>query len=88
LLLGRMIGRSGACEGSPSRGSREGPGVERNPCCDLASRLEQLTKEQGARLIVSEDVMTAIGDAAGAATALDAVALKGYAAPVRAWRLA
>ena len=55
---------------------------------NLASRLEQLTKEHGARLIVSEDVMTALGDAAGAATALDAVALKGYAAPVRAWRLA
>jgi hypothetical protein len=32
-------------------------------------------------------VMTALGETVGAATALDAVILKGYAAPVRAWRL-
>ncbi|HEV3176510.1 MAG TPA: adenylate/guanylate cyclase domain-containing protein [Stellaceae bacterium] len=54
---------------------------------NLASRLERLTKEHGARLIVSEDVMTALGDTVGAATLLDAVTLKGYAVPVRAWRL-
>lgn len=54
---------------------------------NLASRLEQLTKEHGARLIVSDDVMAALGDTAGAVARLDAVALKGYAAPVRAWRL-
>jgi adenylate cyclase len=54
---------------------------------NLASRLEQLTKEHGARLIVSEEMMTALGDTAGAATPLDAVVLKGYAMPVRAWRL-
>jgi adenylate cyclase len=54
---------------------------------NLASRLEQLTKEHGARLIVSDEVMTALG-AAAAATPLDGVTLKGYAAPLRAWRLA
>jgi adenylate cyclase len=54
---------------------------------NLASRLEQLTKEHGGRLIVSDDVMTALGDTAGAAARLDAVTLKGYAVPVRAWRL-
>jgi adenylate cyclase len=55
---------------------------------NLASRLEQLTKEHGARLIVSEAVMAALGDGAGAATPLDGVALKGYAQPLRAWQLA
>ena len=55
---------------------------------NLASRLEQLTKERGARLIVSEQVMAALGDTAGTATPLDGVTLKGYAMPLRAWRLA
>jgi adenylate cyclase len=55
---------------------------------NLASRLEQLTKEHGARLIVSEAVLAALGDTAGAATSLDGVTLKGYAQPLRAWRLA
>jgi adenylate cyclase len=52
---------------------------------NLASRLEQLTKDYGARLIVSDDVMAALDDADGAP--LEAVALKGYAQPVRVWRL-
>ena len=55
---------------------------------NLASRLEQLTKEHGARLIVSEQVMAALGDTASTATPLDGVTLKGYASPLRAWRLA
>jgi adenylate cyclase len=54
---------------------------------NLASRLEQLTKQYGARLIVSDDVKAALGEEADTATALDAVTIKGYAAPVRAWRL-
>jgi adenylate cyclase len=55
---------------------------------NLASRLEQLTKEHAARLIVSDEVMAALGDTAGAASPLDGVTLKGYALPLRAWRLA
>jgi len=55
---------------------------------NLASRLEQLTKQHDARLIVSEATMAALGDAAGAATPLGAVAVKGYPEPVRIWRLA
>ena len=55
---------------------------------NLASRLEQLTKEHAARLIVSAEVMAALGDTAGTATPLDGVTLKGYAQPLRAWRLA
>jgi adenylate cyclase len=54
---------------------------------NLASRLEQLTKDYGARLIVSDDVMAALGEAPSVGALLDAVALKGYAEPVRAWRL-
>ncbi len=55
---------------------------------NLASRLEQLTKEYGARLIVSDAVKTALGDESGAAIPLDAVTMKGYATPVRVWQLA
>jgi len=53
---------------------------------NLASRLEQLTKEHGARLIVSEAVMAALDDTAAGAP-LGAVAVRGYAEPVRIWRL-
>jgi adenylate cyclase len=53
---------------------------------NFAARLEQLTKEHGARLIVSDTVMAALGTAAG--TPIDAVMVKGYAAPLRVWRLA
>lgn len=55
---------------------------------NLASRLEQLTKEYGARLIVSDAVKTALGDESGAAIPLDAVTIKGYAMPVHVWQLA
>ena len=55
---------------------------------NLASRLEQFTKECGARLIVSDEVMKALADTAGVIAPPDVVTLKGYAAPVRAWRLA
>ncbi|HLJ21826.1 MAG TPA: adenylate/guanylate cyclase domain-containing protein, partial [Stellaceae bacterium] len=55
---------------------------------NLASRLEQLTKEHAARLIVSERVMAALGGPAGTATPLDGITVKGYAQPLRAWKLA
>jgi adenylate cyclase len=53
---------------------------------NLAARLEQLTKEHGARLIVSDAVMAALNDA-GAGAPLGTVAIRGYAEPVRIWRL-
>ena len=55
---------------------------------NLASRLEQLNKEHGSRLLVSDAVIAALGPAETAgAIRLGAVALKGYAEPVPVWRL-
>lgn len=56
---------------------------------NLASRLEQLNKELGTRLLVSDRVMDALppGDA-GRATSVPPVLVKGYAEPVRVWQLA
>jgi adenylate cyclase len=54
---------------------------------NLASRLEQLTKECPARLIVSDSVMAALGTAAEGARPLGAVAVKGYPQPVPIWGL-
>jgi adenylate cyclase len=53
---------------------------------NLASRIEQLTKEFGARLLVSQEVVTALGPASGA-TALPAAAIKGYSEKLEVWRL-
>ncbi len=54
---------------------------------NLAARLEQLTKETGARLLVSESVIAACGQESGPATPLGTAAVKGYAEPVPVWRL-
>jgi adenylate cyclase len=54
---------------------------------NLASHLEQLTKEYAARLIVSDSMMAALGAAAGGARPLGAVAVNGYAGPVPIWGL-
>ena len=54
---------------------------------NLASRPEQLTKEHNARLIVSDAIVAAIGNAAGTATKLGAATVKGYVEPVNIWRL-
>jgi adenylate cyclase len=53
---------------------------------NLAARLEQLTKEHGARLIVSDAVMNALADGLAGAP-LGSVAIRGYGEPVRIWRL-
>jgi adenylate cyclase len=53
---------------------------------NLAARIEQLTKEFGARLLVSRAVMTALGPDSGA-TALPAAAIKGYSEKLEVWRL-
>lgn len=55
---------------------------------NFAARLEQLNKEHGSRLLVSEAVARALDGSAGQATELGAVAIKGYAEPMRVWRLA
>ncbi len=61
---------------------------------NLAARLEQLTKETGARLLVSDAVRDAVNDGAGdGARVEDAVdlgpmAIRGYDQAVRVWRLA
>ncbi len=52
---------------------------------NLAARIEQLTKEFGARLLVSRNVMAALEPATGA-TAL-AATVKGYDGTIAVWRL-
>jgi adenylate cyclase len=54
---------------------------------NLAARLEQLTKETGARLLVSSSVHAAT-TGAGGATDLGALAVRGYDEGVRVWRVA
>jgi len=54
---------------------------------NLAARLEQLTKETGARLLVSSSVHEATTDADGAAD-LGPLAVRGYDEGVRVWRVA
>ena len=54
---------------------------------NLASRLEQLTKQHGVGLIVSDAIIAALGDSAYGATPLGTVAVKGYAEPIPIWRL-
>jgi len=55
---------------------------------NLAARLEQLTKEHAARLIVSDAIVAALGEGAASATRLGTAVVKGYAEPVSIWRLA
>lgn len=54
---------------------------------NLASRLERLSKEHNARLIVS-DAVASVLDVSLAREALGEVSVRGYADPVRVWRLA
>jgi adenylate cyclase len=54
---------------------------------NLVSPLEQLTKEHNARLIVSDAIVAAIGNAAETATKLGPSTVKGYTEPVNIWRL-
>ena len=53
---------------------------------NLAARLEQLTKETGARLLVSDPLRQAA--MVDGATDLGPMAIRGYGEPVRVWRLA
>ena len=54
---------------------------------NLAARLEQATKEYGARLLVSATVAERLGDELGPAVPVGPVAVKGYETPVPAWQL-
>lgn len=54
---------------------------------NFASRLEQLNKEHGSRLLVSEAVMAALPAGSIPATLLGDVTIKSYAEPIRVWRL-
>ena len=55
---------------------------------NLASRLENLNKEVGSELLVSDAVREAAGDAIGDAVLLGPVSVRGYTEPVMVWRLA
>ena len=56
---------------------------------NLASRLEQMNKEFGTRLLVSDAVMAALGpDAPKDAVLMSDVTIKGYSEPMRVWKLA
>jgi adenylate cyclase len=55
---------------------------------NLASRLESLNKEVGSQFIISDAVHEAAGGTADAAEPLGPIAVRGYAEPVMAWRLA
>jgi adenylate cyclase len=53
---------------------------------NLAARLEQLTKETGSQLLISDSVHTAVTPPG--ATDLGPIAVRGYGEQVRVWRLA
>jgi adenylate cyclase len=54
---------------------------------NLAARLEQLNKEVGSQLLVSDAVAASLGEARGTATPLGELAIRGYERPLRVWRL-
>jgi adenylate cyclase len=54
---------------------------------NLAARMEQLNKEFGSQLLISDAVVAALGEVPAPATPLGDVPVKGYEGPVRVWRL-
>lgn len=54
---------------------------------NLAARIEQLNKQYGSQLLISEAVRQALGQGADRAIALDEVRVKGRQAPVRIFQL-
>jgi len=54
---------------------------------NLASRIEQLNKEAGSRLLVSDAVASRLGVSLGTAQPLPDVTVKGYDTAIRVWRL-
>ena len=53
---------------------------------NLAARIEQLNKDLGSRLLVSDAVARALDPVPGSA-ARHTVSVKGYAEPITVWRL-
>ena len=54
---------------------------------NLAARLEQLNKEVGSQLLVSDAVVAALDETSEPATPVGELAVRGYVQPVRVWRL-
>lgn len=54
----------------------------------LAARIEQLTKDHGAQILASGEVLAAAGQGAGDAASIGAVAVKGRNEPIALFRLA
>ena len=54
---------------------------------NVASRIEQLNKEFGSQLLISEPVWQAVSDKFGDATPIGAVQVKGREAPVQLWQV-
>lgn len=55
---------------------------------NMAARLEQLNKEVGSQLLVSDAMAVALGQRREPAALVGDVAVRGYEGPVRVWRLA
>ncbi len=54
---------------------------------NVASRIEQLNKEFGSQLLISEPVWQAVSDKFGDATPIGAVQVKGREAPIQLWQV-
>jgi adenylate cyclase len=54
---------------------------------NVASRIEQLNKEFGSQLLISETVWQAVNDKFGDATPIGAVQVKGREAPIQLWQV-
>ena len=54
---------------------------------NVASRIEQLNKQFGSQLLISETVWQAVGDRFGDATSIGAVQVKGREAPIQLWQV-
>jgi len=54
---------------------------------NMAARLEQLNKQFGSRLLVSEEVAAALGPEIGPATVHENTVIRGYDRPLRVWQL-
>jgi adenylate cyclase len=54
---------------------------------NVATRIEQLNKEFGSQLLISETVWQAVSDKIDDATSIGAVQVKGREAPIQLWQV-